>query len=60
LSDHWAFWQFDYPGFMITDTAPFRYPHYHLASDTPDQIDFGTFTEVVRGVEAAIRQLANP
>lgn len=60
LSDHWAFWQFDYPGFMITDTAPFRYPHYHLASDTPDKIDFPTFTRVVEGVEAMLRELANP
>jgi hypothetical protein len=25
-SDHWAFWQHGYPGLMVTDTAPFRYP----------------------------------
>lgn len=60
LSDHWAFWQFDYPGFMITDTAPFRYPHYHLPSDTPEKIDFETLTRVVQGIEAMIRELANP
>ena len=60
MSDHWSFWQFDYPAFMITDTAPFRYPHYHLPTDTPDRIDFETFTEVVKGVEAALREIANP
>ena len=25
---------------MVTDTAPFRYPHYHTAEDTPDKIDY--------------------
>ena len=38
-SDQWAFWQCGYPAFMITDTAPFRYPHYHEATDTPDKLD---------------------
>ena len=28
-SDHWAFWQEGYPAVMLTDTAPYRYPHYH-------------------------------
>ena len=27
-------WHHDYPGIMITDTAPFRYPHYHSATDS--------------------------
>ena len=30
-SDHWSFWQEGYAGLMVTDTAPFRYPHYHKA-----------------------------
>ena len=25
---------------MVTDTAPFRYPWYHTAEDTPDKIDY--------------------
>jgi hypothetical protein len=25
---------------MVTDTAPFRYPHYHAGSDTSDKIDY--------------------
>lgn len=36
-SDQWSFWRHGYPGIMVTDTAPFRYPHYHKASDTPKQ-----------------------
>ena len=39
-SDHWSFWQAGYPAMMVTDTAPFRYPWYHTAEDTPDKIDY--------------------
>ncbi len=59
-SDHWAFWQCGYPAVMATDTAIYRYPHYHKASDTPDKIDFERFTKVVQGLAAAVRSLANP
>jgi hypothetical protein len=27
-SDHWSFWRQGYRAIMITDTAPYRYPHY--------------------------------
>ena len=37
---------------MITDTAPFRYPHYHTAKDTPDKIDYERMARVVRGSRA--------
>ena len=57
-SDHWAFWQAGYPGVMVTDTAPFRYPHYHTAHDTPDGLDYLRLARVVRGLEAAIRDLS--
>jgi hypothetical protein len=57
-SDHWAFWQAGYPGVMITDTAPFRYPHYHEAGDTPDKLDTIRLARVVLGLEAVLRELA--
>jgi hypothetical protein len=57
-SDHWAFWQHGYPAIMITDTAPFRYPHYHEATDTPDKLDYDRFALVVSGVERMIEGLA--
>lgn len=47
LSDHMCFWQMDYPAIMVTDTAPFRYPYYHTAEDTPDKVDLDMFTELV-------------
>lgn len=57
-SDHWSFWQEGYPGIMGTDTAPFRYDHYHGPEDTPDKVDFDRLARVVRGVESVIRELA--
>jgi Peptidase family M28 len=57
-SDHWAFWQCGYPALMVTDTAPFRYPHYHEPSDTPDKLDYDRFALVVSGMESVIKELA--
>ncbi len=57
-SDHWAFWQQDYMALMVTDTAPFRYPDYHLPTDTPDTLDFARTARVVEGIEAVVRELA--
>lgn len=57
-SDHWAFWQFDYPALMVTDTAPFRYPHYHKPTDTPDKLMYDRMAMVVEGVEKVVRALA--
>jgi hypothetical protein len=57
-SDQWSFWQHGYPGIMVTDTAPFRYPHYHSSNDTPDKLDYDRFALVVSGMEKVIEELA--
>jgi Zn-dependent M28 family amino/carboxypeptidase len=59
-SDHWSFWQAGFPAVMITDTASYRYPYYHLATDTPDKINLEKLEDATRGVEAIISALANP
>jgi len=59
-SDHWAFWQAGYPAMMVTDTAPFRYPWYHTADDTPDKLDYDRLAHVVDGLEAVIESIAVP
>jgi Zn-dependent M28 family amino/carboxypeptidase len=51
-SDHWAFWKEGYDAVMVTDTAPFRYPHYHRETDTPDKIDYERMARVVSGLRA--------
>ena len=58
-SDHWSFWQVGYPGVMVTDTAPFRYEHYHTLDDTPDKIDYDRLARVVAGLEAVVGELAS-
>ena len=56
-SDHWSFWQEGYVGIMVTDTAPYRYPHYHKATDTPDKINFPVYAKVVEGLIKPIEML---
>jgi len=57
-SDQWAYWKFGWPAVMVTDTAPFRYPHYHTLRDTPDKLDYDRLARVVRGLEGVVRDLA--
>ncbi|MEZ5302135.1 MAG: M20/M25/M40 family metallo-hydrolase [Verrucomicrobiales bacterium] len=57
-SDHWSFWQQGYPGIMVTDTAPYRYPQYHQPDDKPENLDFPRFTLAVEGLRAVVDTLA--
>jgi Zn-dependent M28 family amino/carboxypeptidase len=59
-SDHWAFWQQGFPALMITDTAPFRYPFYHEASDTPDKLDYERIARVLTGLNHVLEDLVTP
>ena len=57
-SDHSSFWQEGWPALMVTDTAPYRYPHYHTPQDTPDKVDYERTARVVSGLHHALRALA--
>lgn len=57
-SDQWSFWQEGYPGIMVTDTAPFRYPYYYTHEDTPDKIDYDRLAYVVSVLERIVAGLA--
>lgn len=57
LSDHSPFWDEGFAALMITDTSFMRNPHYHLASDTIDTLDFDFLQRVTAGCAAAIRHL---
>ncbi|MEQ8818657.1 MAG: M28 family peptidase [Sumerlaeia bacterium] len=59
FSDQWSFWQVGYPAIMLTDTAPFRYTHYHTTQDTPDKCDFESMARLTSAMEAAIRALCS-
>lgn len=56
-SDHWAFAQHGFQAVMITDTALFRYPHYHQPTDTPDKVDVEKLARLVKGIERVVRDL---
>ncbi len=56
-SDHWSFWREGYRALMVTDTAPFRYPYYHTADDTPDKVDFEMTARVVSGLANVVEDL---
>jgi hypothetical protein len=58
-SDHWSFAEVGYEALMVTDTALFRYPHYHTADDLPEHIDYERTARVVLGVERVIEDLAS-
>jgi Zn-dependent M28 family amino/carboxypeptidase len=57
-SDHWSFWREGYRAVMVTDTAPFRYVHYHTSTDTSDRIDYDRMACVVLGLDSVIGALA--
>jgi hypothetical protein len=58
-SDHWSFWQEEYPAVMITDTALFRYPYYHTHSDTISRINFESMARVVQGISRVVESLSS-
>jgi len=50
FSDHASYWHFGLPALMVTDTAFFRNPNYHGASDTPDKLDYVRMSKVVQAM----------
>ncbi|TAL33029.1 MAG: M28 family peptidase [Spirochaetes bacterium] len=58
FSDHRNYWEVGFPAIMVTDTAFYRNPSYHTAGDTIDTLDFARMAEVVKGVHAAVMDLA--
>lgn len=57
-SDHAPFSDRGIPALMLTDTAPFRYPHYHRATDTPDKVDVATLARITTALEKTLKELA--
>ena len=49
-SDHAPFWDNGYQAVMITDTAFYRNPNYHKASDTMKTLDFDFMAQLVESL----------
>jgi len=57
-SDHQSFWRQGYRAVMVTDTAPYRYRHYHAPTDTPDKLSYPELAQVTLGLFDAFAALA--
>ena len=57
-SDHRSFWDMGIPAVMVTDTAPFRDPAYHRASDTPERLDYERMARLVDGLAHVVTDLS--
>jgi Zn-dependent M28 family amino/carboxypeptidase len=57
-SDHLSFWREGYRAMMLTDTAFFRNPHYHAATDKPETLDYPRMAALTEGLAAALTRLS--
>ncbi len=57
-SDQWSFWKHGFPAVMFTDTGPYRNPHYHLPTDTPETLDYNRMAALTRGLAGMLEELA--
>lgn len=57
-SDHRSFWKAGYKALMVTDTAFYRYRHYHLPGDTAEKLDYRSMAQVVDGLARTLAVIA--
>jgi len=53
-SDHAPFWRAGIPALLWTDTAEFRNPNYHRATDLPDTLDYAFMRSVAELLCSAV------
>ena len=59
-SDHAAFWSYNLPGMMITDSSNFRNPNYHCLNGTNDSVetlDHAFATKVIKATVASVEEM---
>lgn len=59
FSDHSSFWRYGYKAVMITDTAFYRNPNYHRATDLPYTLNYQDLTKVVKGLYNVILDISS-
>jgi len=57
-SDHAAFWRYNIPAFMVTDTGAYRNYAYHNAKDVPETLDYDSMSRVTSGLISMVERLA--
>lgn len=58
LSDHWAYDKCGFPALMVTDTAPYRNPHYHSEFDLPETVNYTALARITTGLTRMAAQIA--
>jgi Zn-dependent M28 family amino/carboxypeptidase len=53
-SDHGLLWLRGVPSLLLSDTANFRNPHYHEATDLPETLDPAFLSEVARATAGVV------
>lgn len=59
LSDHSPFWDAGIPAIMVTDTAFFRNPNYHLHGDTLETLDLEFIRDNAQAVAGFLKHFLN-
>ncbi len=57
-SDQAAFWKYNIPAFMVTDTAAYRNTAYHTVRDVAESLDYESMARVTIGLISMIERLA--
>jgi len=58
-SDHRSFWQFGYPGIMVTDTGEFRSLSHTTKEDTMEKLNLEAMSRIVIGMYACAVHLTS-
>ena len=58
-SDHRSFWQFGYPGIMVTDTGGFRSPSHTTQEDTMEKLNFEAMSRIAIGMYTSVVHLTS-
>lgn len=57
-SDHVLFWKVGVAALQVTDTANFRYTHYHQPTDTPEKVDYNRVADIVAATATVVAETA--
>lgn len=57
-SDHVLFWNQGIAALQLTDTANFRYQHYHQPTDTPEKVDYIRIADIVAATATVVAKTA--
>ncbi len=59
FSDHRSFWEAGIPALIVTDTAFYRDPEYHLPTDTAERLNYDQMARAVVGLFRVVADLSH-